>query len=219
MSNNARTERLRREYDALVATRAASTILDFQTQKDPPEHYTVTFRGRSACRASAAHGGVEVCEVQRVEIRLPFSYPASPPDVRWLTPLFHPNVSYGGFLSLRELGIEWNSQVTLDALCERLWDAARFAYVNSHDVINHTAQKWLDEQQERHDLPLDPRPLRDVPPTENPNVVRYTRRDGHKLVLPAARETTEILFIGEDTPTPRLPTGRGDDEVFYIGDE
>lgn len=217
MPSNPRTERLRREHDALVSLRAVSTILDFQTQKDPPEHYTITFRGRSACRAGAAHGGAEICELQRIEIRLPFSYPDAPPDVRWLTPICHPNVSHGGFLSLRELGIDWNPQMMLDILCERLWDAARFAYVNSNEVINYTAQRWLD-QQSPEDLPFDPRPLRDALPADNPNVVRYVRRDGHKLVLPAVRETTEILFINEDTPTPRLPT-RGDDEVFYIGDE
>lgn len=218
MFTKSRTERLRREYDALVALRAASTILDFQTEKDPPELYTVTFRGRSVCRASSVRGGGEICTVHRVECRLPFAYPRDVPDLRWRTPIFHPNISHDGFMSLRELGIQWNAQVMLDALCERLWDVARFAYVNSDEVLNYAAQRWLDEQP-AHTLPLDPRPLRDVRPAQSSNIVGYTFTPDRKLVLPAAREALDVLFIDEDTPTPELPRRADDDEVFYIGDE
>jgi len=201
---------------ALTALRQASSIFEFQAAGEPPERYTLTFRGRGACRAGSARGGVEICTLHRCEMRLPFTYPDTPPDVRWLTPIVHPNISYSGFLSWREIGIEWNPELTLDIVCERLWDVARLAYVNQSEVLNYSAQQWLDEQNQ-WPLPLDDRPLRDVSPKNNPNIVRYRRRDGQSVVLADIVEPQDVLYIGEDAPGPASPA-RGDD-ILYIGDE
>jgi ubiquitin-protein ligase len=35
--------------------------------------------------------------------RMPYGYPERPPDIRWLTPILHPNISFSGFLNLRKL--------------------------------------------------------------------------------------------------------------------
>lgn len=210
-------DRLHAECKALQEIQAASTILTYQASGDPPERYTITFRGHGACRASAARGGVEISQVHRVEVRLPFGYPEHPPDVRWLTPIMHPNISYSGCVHLKEVGIEWTPEVMLDALCERLWDVARIAYVNRADPSNFAAEKWLNEQTQ-FALPLDSRPLRDIVPVANANTVRYTRRDGQSLAIAATEPSTEVLFIDEHTPIPVLPTSNGDEDVLYIGD-
>jgi ubiquitin-protein ligase len=218
MNSPTRHQRLADELAALVKLRESSSVLEFQTSGEPTERYTITLRGKSPCRASSARGGVEICQLQRCEVRLPFTYPEQAPDVRWLTPIVHPNISFSGFLSWREIGIEWSADVTLAVVCERLWDVARLAYVNRDAVLNYSAERWLDEQ-DQGSLPLDPRPLRDLAPPANLNVVRYTRRDGRRLVLPVAAAPTEVLFIGEDTPAPPPRSARGPDDIFYIGDE
>jgi ubiquitin-protein ligase len=206
-------ERLRAEHQALEKLRAASTILTFQPTGEPPERYTITFRGRGISRASAARGGFEEVQVHKVEVRLPYAYPEHPPDVRWLTPIMHPNISYSGCVNLHEIGLDWTPEIMLDALCERLWDIARLAYVNSASPSNFAAEKWLQEQTQ-FALPLDSRPLRDIVPTSNPNIVKYSRRDGLPMAMMEAEESSDVLFIGEDTPTPRI--GRGDGDILYI---
>jgi hypothetical protein len=207
-------DRLRAEHRALDALRAASTILTFTSEGDPAHRYTITYRGHGACRASTARGGVEISQVHRVEIRLAFGYPEHAPDVRWLTPIMHPNVSYSGYVNLKEIGLDWTPEIMLDALCERLWDVARLAYVSPGEPSNYAAQKWLQEQTQ-YAIPLDSRPLRDIVPTANPNIVRYARRDGQSLAI-ADTPSTEVLFIDEHTPTPVLPRRPGDSDILYI---
>lgn len=219
MSNLTGDDRLRAEHAALAALQAASTVLTYQATGDPPERYVLTFRGHGLCRAAAARGGVELAQVHRVEVRLAFGYPDHPPDVRWLTPIMHPNISYSGYVNLKEIGIEWLPAITLDVLCERLWDVARLAYINTTDPSNYAAEKWIAEQTQ-YALPLDSRVLRDIVPVDNPNVVRYSRRGEQGLAItehPAATE--EVLFIDEHTPVPVLPRQRNDDDILYIGDE
>jgi hypothetical protein len=213
-----RTERLKHELAGLAALKQASTSLEYQAEGAAPERYVITFRGRGACRAGATRGGVEIVSVHRCELRLPFTYPTDAPDVRWLTPLMHPNVSYSGFLSWREIGIDWHPDMTLGVVCERLWDVVRLAYVNTTDVLNYSAQRWLEEQN-RTPLPLDIRPLRDIVPPANPNIISYARRDGVSRPVSASAAGTEVLFIGEDTPVPVLRQPRRDDDILYIGDE
>lgn len=215
MSSPAPQHRLQAEFAALDALRKASTILTFQSQGDAPDRYTFVFRGHGACRASSARGGVEIAQVHRAEVRLAFGYPEHPPDVRWLTPIMHPNISYSGYVNLKEIGIEWTPEIMLDALCERLWDVARLAYVNNTDASNYAAEKWLQEQKQ-YALPLDARPLRDIVPTSNPNIVRYSRRDGQSLSFAEAPPTTDVLFIDEHTPTPVLPRRADDEDILYI---
>lgn len=210
--------RLQSEHAALEKLRGASTILTFTTAGDPPQRYTIAFRGHGICRGGSASGGVEMATVHRVEVRLPYDYPLHPPEVRWLTPIMHPNISYSGCVNLKEIGIDWTPEITLDALCERLWDVVRLAYINPTEPSNFAAEKWLSEQTQ-YALPLDSRPLRDIVPTANPNIVRYTRRDGQTLAFDEAGASDEVLFIDEHTPVPRLPGRAGDEEIFYIGDE
>lgn len=210
--------RLQAEHAALEKLRGDSTILTFTSTGDPPQRYTIAFRGHGICRGGSSSGGVEIASVHRVEVRLPYDYPLHPPDVRWLTPIMHPNISYSGCVNLKEIGVEWTPEITLDALCERLWDVVRLAYINTTEPSNFAAEKWLSEQTQ-YALPLDSRPLRDIVPTANPNIVRYTRRDGQTMVFDDAEASTDVLFIDEHTPVPRLPGRSGDKDIFYIGDE
>jgi hypothetical protein len=170
---------------------------------------------------------VQTIEQHRCDVRLPYSYPDSPPDVRWLTLIFHPNVSYSGFLNLREIGLVWDKQLGLDVVCERLWDVARGAAANLEGATNYAARKWYAEQGDQARLPVDRRPLRDRAAPRSENVVRYLRRGAAQPQASAAvapvSASDDVLFIGEDTGSPAPPIRRppvrlaGDDDVLYIG--
>ena len=108
-------------------------------------------------------------------MRLPFGYPAHAPGPAVGHAILHPNVSFSGFIHVRDLGLPWDDTVTLDVVCERLWDTARLAYVNLDRTTNFSARNWL-EGQHTIALPTDARPLRDLAPPGGKNVVRYQRR-------------------------------------------
>jgi ubiquitin-protein ligase len=224
MDQAQRAERLRADLQQLERLKASSTIFDFEATDQPPDRYVLSFRGKGAGRDPAAQADVSIRELHQVELRLPYSYPDRPPDIRWLTPLVHPNISFSGFVNLAEIGLPWSSALGLDVICERLWDVARLDFVNADKAANYSAKHWL-ETECPHELPLDRRPLRDKLTANRANVVRYERR-GQAVLIAAGQPSGDVLFIDENTPAPPLPPRpdlrrrrASDDEVIYIGPE
>jgi ubiquitin-protein ligase len=219
VSRPEREERLAAELGVMRALAGQSSILEFEVEGDPPDKYTITLRGRGLNRASSYGAETEFLDRHECEIRLRYGFPDRPPDVRWLTPVFHPNVSYGGYVKLEECGLEWEKDLTLDVVCERIWDVARLAWIDLETAKNSSAKKWFSEQQEIT-LPIDARPLRDRGGPSPSNVIHY--QPGQASPAAAA---DGILYIGEDTPTPEPPRPRptrrrsDDDDVLYIGDD
>jgi len=221
-----RSERLAAELEAMRALNKASNILDFEFTGEPPDRYAITFRGKGVSRDTSAHADVEIVELHQIDVRLPYSYPRRPPDIRWITPIFHPNISFSGFINLKDVGLPWVQDLGLDVVCERLWDVARLHYMDLEKATNYAAKNWFEDESTLQ-TPVDPRPLRDKAAPQGGNVIQYQRRGGQRISLPAARDPQDVLFIGEDTPTPPLPTrtaplrrrSLGDDDVFYIGDD
>ena len=132
--NQERIDRLSAELEAMRALRKASSILEFEPTGEPPDRYTVVFRGRGI---SQVRGTAQFTQVHRVELRLPYAFPQQPPDTRWLTPIFHPNISFSGFISLQDMGLPWEPDLGLDVICERMWDMARLAHMDCETATNH----------------------------------------------------------------------------------
>jgi hypothetical protein len=218
-----RRDRLVADLAALNELRLGSTILEFKTAGDPPERYTITLRGRGICRTSRSSepDGVEFIQVHRCEIRLPYTYPKRSPDIHWLTPIFHPNVSFSGFLNPNDLGLDWDQDMGLDVVCERLWDVARMAHIELDGASNSQAMKWI-KSSPGISFPVDHRPLRDKKQGRSTNIVRYTRKT--ESTKPRAG-SSDVMFIGEDTPAPRLSNRvrianpNNDDDILYISDD
>lgn len=219
MPSDDRSKRLAAELKVMRALAQQSSILEFETKGDPPEEYKVTLRGKGLSRTSTYGGDVQCVDVHELQIRLGYTYPRRPPEVRWLTPIFHPNVSTIGYVQLEDCGLQWVEKMTLDVVCERLWDLARGAYVNVEKSMNYSARKWYSEKCDIA-LPVDHRPLRDRGGPPPGNVIRYRRGPAGKEPAPG-----EILYIGEDTsrppprPKPRPRRRKDEDDILYIGDE
>ena len=246
MNAQQRAERLEQDLQCLQSLSAASGILDIQPQGDPPDRYTITLHGQGVGNVGMSKD-VEWIDQHRVELRLPFMYPQQPPDIRWETPLFHPNLSYSGLLRLEDVGLPWSEQVGLDVVCERLWDVARLAFVDLKHAVNSSAKRWIQDQEATPSaagsphaapvaFPVDPRPLRKIElPGSRSNVVRYHRRDTGSAVEVSEAEPVEdgVLVINEQTASPPVAndvratprqqpppsSNDGDDDLFYIGDE
>jgi hypothetical protein len=220
MERGARDERLEAELDSLRALAKESDIFAFEAHGEPPERYTLIFRGRGVARARNAESEVQFVELHKIELRLPLAYPDQPPDLRWVTALFHPNLSFSGFIDLKDIGLSWEPDLGLDILCERLWDVARCAYLNLDHSTNYAAWSWFSGQQ-RLGLPVDLRPLRrtaGLSRTRGWDDRRWSVRPVRPLGAP-----NEVLFIGEETPIPEpwlaLRQHPPDRDVLYIEEE
>jgi ubiquitin-protein ligase len=224
-----RDERLADEHKRLEALKADSTLFDFEAYGEPPTRYEVAFRGKGITRPTSGSAKIEDVKLHKVEIRMPYAFPERPPDIRWLTPISHPNISFSGLVKLKDIGLPWEQDLTLDLICERLWDMARLAYYDEQTATNYAAKNWLEDQADIT-LPVDARPLRDKSLTISSNVVKYERRTGkNQRVLPRnVRSTPDVMFINDEpkvapaAPPPAIaPRKRpsGGDDVIYIGYE
>src|SRR5579875_900852 len=92
-----RVRRLRSDLAALERLRGESSVLRFSASGRPPHDYQVEFRGKSLARL---RGRVSVVERHTVEIKLGASYPRTMPEIRWVTPIYHPNISEIGMVCL-----------------------------------------------------------------------------------------------------------------------
>lgn len=226
MLEESRYGRLAAELHALRALKAASSILDFEASGNPPDRYLVVFHGRGMCRTAHAPAHFAAVDLHRIEMRLAAPYPNRPPHIRWLTPLWHPNVGSGGLVTLPDIGLQWTRDLGLDLICERLWDVARGGYMD----LAHGAHPWAQAfflQRHGLRLPFDRRVLRDriACPTVRARPTPVAKAHVAPRLSRTARR--EVLVIDEDTPLPRIPacaaprsqTPANEGEVFYIGSE
>src|SRR5947209_2249949 len=162
MHESPRLRRLRNDLAAMERLRSESSVLRFRAPKSdghvPPQHYIVEFRGKSLARE---RGKIAVQDRHEVEIKLGASYPRTMPELRWLTPIYHPNISEIGMVCLGGYGTHWVPSLNLDELCGMLWDMARYHNYDVRSPYNREAALWVANQSS-FIFPVDSRPLRDL---------------------------------------------------------
>ena len=158
MHESPRIRRLRNDLTALEKLRSESSAFEFQATGNPPHHYLITFKGKGLCRD---RGKVKIIHYHRVEITLGASYPRTIPELRWLTSVYHPNISEIGMVCLGGYGTHWVPSVQLDELCMMLWDMARYFNYDIRSPYNRDAALWVANQTSIL-FPTDSRPLRDL---------------------------------------------------------
>jgi ubiquitin-protein ligase len=158
MHESPRLRRLRNDHAALERLRDESSVLRFRAAGKPAQQYMVEFQGRGLARV---RGRVSLIERHEVEIKLGVSYPRSMPELRWVTPIYHPNISEIGMVCLGGYGTHWVPSLNLDELCGMLWDMARYHNYDVRSPYNREAAFWVANQTNIK-FPLDARPLRDL---------------------------------------------------------
>jgi ubiquitin-protein ligase len=227
--------RLRTDAAALERLAAESSILTYKASGKPAQKYLIEFRGKGLARES---GKVVARASHRAEIKLGASYPRSMPELRWLTPIFHPNISEIGMVCLGGYGTHWVPSLKLDALCMMLWDMVRYYNYDIRSPYNRDAALWAAHQTSIG-FPLDARPLRDLrvaqgriedgPPTLAPAV-----SSAHEALSPpvdpwpleeargGAAVESEIVILDARSelrgPAPSPSQAGAQDEIFFIGE-
>lgn len=158
MYESPRIRRLRNDLAALDRLKEESSVLRFRGRGSPVQHYLIEFHGNSLARE---RGKVSVRERHEVEIKLGASYPRTMPEIRWLTPIYHPNISEIGMVCLGGYGTHWVPSLNLDELCGMLWDMARYHNYDIRSPYNRDAALWVANQT-TFKFPMDQRPLRDL---------------------------------------------------------
>ena len=192
-----RIRRLGSDWRALQRLQEESTIFSFRVQSqfrdEPPNVYLLSFRGQGLYRHEGSRE-VFYHEEHQVLIQLSAGYPRQMPDLRWQTPIFHPNISASGIVCLGGFGTHWVPSLQLDTLCCMLWDMIRYKNFDVKSPFNREAAAWASAQQPDR-FPLDTRPLRDrsLPASRNDQPAQR--------IIPSTLVTAEIV---DDAPVRPL---------------
>jgi len=203
MRDSPRIRRLRTDLKVLESMKADSTILDFQSQGNPPEAYLVRFRGKGLRRPDPPRAP-EIQEVHEVKIRLGASYPRLMPEMQWRSEIFHPNISGAGMVCLGGYGTYWVPSLNLDELCEMLWDMIRYQNYDVTSPYNREAADWAAAQKQ-YRFPVDPRPIRD----------KVAKAPKPPQAQPVSDD--DVLFIaGDEGPGAAAPVEPDDPDILII---
>ena len=153
--------RLRNDLLALEQLVSESSVFRFSAHGNPPTHYEIVFRGTGLYRDTAKTNKVKTHEAHRVQIKLGSSYPRTMPEIRWQTPVYHPNISEIGMVCLGGYATHWVPSLQLDELCVMLWDMVRYHNYDVRSPYNRDAALWVASQTTIL-FPTDNRPLRDL---------------------------------------------------------
>lgn len=198
MHESPRIRRLRNDLAALERLRDESSVLRFRSSGRPVQQYVIEFRGRSLARH---RGKVTFAERHEVEIKLGSSYPRSMPELRWLTPIYHPNISEIGMVCLGGYGTHWVPSLNLDELVTMLWDMTRYHNYDVRSPYNRDAALWVANQTS-FAFPLDARPLRDL----RARLGRVDGRPDDEAAPPSlADDDLELIPIDDPDGLPAAP--------------
>jgi ubiquitin-protein ligase len=168
LDQSPRIRRLRADLERMKELAARSSLISFETGPSPagmpPERYLVTF----CCKGIASvnrRGTPEYSSLHRVEIYLHNQYPQRWPGMKWLTPIWHPNIHHlNGSVCIDAAW--WTASRSLDRLVIMLGEMVQ--YKNFHDDPTQPpfpwdveAARWCRAYRSRHPqaFPVDKRPL------------------------------------------------------------
>ena len=154
-----RVRRLMADHQSIKQLSQESSILEWNSAGDPPSTYLLRFVGRGLALDDQGHPVEQ--SVHEVRVHLGANYPRVMPELHWLTPIFHPNISANGLVCLGGYSTHWVPSLKLDDLCVMLWDMIRYRNFDIASPYNRVAAEWAKSQR-YFILPLDARSLRDL---------------------------------------------------------
>lgn len=163
-----RMRRLRSDHDMMLELAARSDLISFEASAArpnlPPERYIVTFQCKSIASVDR-NGNPRYSHNHQVEIYLHNQYPQRWPGMKWLTPIWHPNINHvNGSVCIDAAW--WAASRSLDRLVVMMGEMLQWK--NFHDdptkppfPWDADAARWSREYRAKHPnaFPLDKREL------------------------------------------------------------
>ena len=168
VADTPRMRRLRGDYELMAELSSRSDLISFRASSTnpnlPPERYIVTFKCKSIVSVDR-QGNPKFDEHHQVEIYLHNQYPQRWPGMKWLTPIWHPNINHlNGSVCIDAAW--WAASRSLDRLVVMLGEMLQWK--NFHDdpkkppfPWDAEAARWSREYRKTHanDFPVDRREL------------------------------------------------------------
>lgn len=154
MSFDIRETRLRNDHQRILELVDRSEFVHvLRTEGSPPEKYLIRFTCKGVEKLSPS-GRPVFRESHDVSIYLHAEYPLKQPQLKWLTPIFHPNIHVTGAVCI---GAWWPAK-TLDELLLTLGEMVQYKNYDPKDPMNSKAATWA--LRNKAEFPIDPRDLK-----------------------------------------------------------
>ena len=138
MSFDIRETRLRNDYQRVRDLANRSDFIHIiRTEGDPPEKYLIRYTCRGVEGVNSAQQPI-FREQHDVTIYLHAEYPLKQPQLKWMTPIFHPNIHITGAVCI---GAWWPAK-TLDELLLTLGEMIQYKNYEPRDPMNSKAAAW-----------------------------------------------------------------------------
>jgi ubiquitin-protein ligase len=168
ISQSPRMRRLKGDYERMRQLEGRTSLIKFEAQSVrkgvPPERYIVTFSCKSIVGVTK-RGEPKFGKHHQVEVYLHNQYPQRWPGLKWLTPIWHPNINHiNGSVCIDAAW--WTAARSLDKLMVMLGDMLQ--YKNFHDdpakppfPWDPEAARWSRAYRKKHPnaFPVDKREL------------------------------------------------------------
>ena len=168
LDQSPRMRRLRGDYERMRQLEGRSSLIEFEAQSIrkgvPPERYIVTYRCKIIVGVTKK-GEPKFGSRHQVEIYLHNQYPQRWPGLKWLTPIWHPNINHiNGSVCIDAAW--WGAARSLDRLVIMMGEMLQ--YKNFHDddtkppfPWDREAAAWCRKYRAKHPnaFPVDKREL------------------------------------------------------------
>jgi len=168
LDQSPRMRRLRADHELMKELASRSDLISFETKVAhanlPPETYIVTFKCKGILDVDR-QGNPRFGSRHQVEIYLHNQYPQRWPGMKWLTPIWHPNINHlNGSVCIDAAW--WTASRSLDRMVVMLGEMLQ--YKNFHDdptkppfPWDPEAARWCREYRTGHPyaFPVDEREL------------------------------------------------------------
>jgi len=168
LDQSPRMRRLKNDYVLMQELAARSDLIqvktDFSKTGTPPERYIITYLVKGIIGIDRS-GNPKYGEKHQVEIYLHNQYPQRWPGMKWLTPIWHPNINHANG-SVCIDAAWWSASRSLDRLVVMLGEMLE--YKNFHDdpakppfPWDMEAAQWCRQYRKKHPnaFPVDKREL------------------------------------------------------------
>jgi ubiquitin-protein ligase len=145
INQSPRMRRLRADYDLMRELTARSDLIEFRSKSFrkglPPEKYIVTYKCKGILSVDK-NGRPVYGRKHQVEIYLHSQYPQRWPGMKWLTPVWHPNINHlNGSVCIDAAW--WTASRSLDRLVIMIGEMVQ--YKNFHDDPTKPPFPWDPE--------------------------------------------------------------------------
>ena len=218
VAESPRMRRLQRDYELMQELASRTDFISFVAQSPrpnlPPERYIVTYKVKSIANVDR-QGNPVFGDRHQVEVYLHNQYPQRWPGMKWLTPIWHPNINHlNGSVCIDAAW--WTASRSLDRLVIMMGEMLQ--YKNFHDdptkppfPWDPEAARWCREYRKTHPhaFPVDRRELM------RPERVKLGTSPGARpskpavriLAGPGAAALTRKPALGKARPAPPRKSG------------